>query len=198
MEHNSRKGSFLVKIKDKYTMLIPNSDESRWQRWLKNSVTLAITSAIIGFSFLSPRAGILVEGSLATITTNDESIAEIVPSDSLSFSLNQDFLQGIDSPQDSGITKVVTVTAYSSTSDQTDDSPFVTASGQLVRDGIIASNFLSFGTKVQFPDLFGDKVFQVQDRMHQRYNTGRVDIWFPDRGSAEAFGIKKTTMRVVE
>jgi len=66
-----------------------------------------------------------------------------------------------------------------------------------VRDGIIASNFLAFGTKVQFPDLFGDKVFQVEDRMHQRYDTGRVDIWFPDRNSAKTFGIQKTAMVVL-
>jgi len=196
MRHNSRKGSFLIKIKIKYNMLVLNSDESPWRRWFHNSIKLAIISAIIGFSFLSPWAGILVEGSLATITVNDSSLIEAIPSDSPSSS-NQDFLQGIDSPQGRGITKTVTVTAYSSTPDQTDDSPFITASGQFVRDGIIASNFLAFGTKVQFPDLFGDKVFQVEDRMHQRYDTGRVDIWFPDRNSAKTFGIQKTAMIVL-
>src|SRR5438128_8379875 len=43
----------------------------------------------------------------------------------------------------------VRATAYSSTRDQTDASPFVTASGTRVRDGIIAINGLKFGTKVR-------------------------------------------------
>ena len=40
----------------------------------------------------------------------------------------------------------VTVTSYSSTPDQTDDSPFVTANGTWVHDGTLAANFLPFGT----------------------------------------------------
>src|ERR1035437_4024557 len=39
----------------------------------------------------------------------------------------------------------VIATAYSSTADQTDDTPFLTASGKNVKDGIIASNLLPFG-----------------------------------------------------
>ncbi|HNY97834.1 MAG TPA: hypothetical protein PKM84_01795, partial [Candidatus Pacearchaeota archaeon] len=35
----------------------------------------------------------------------------------------------------------VIVTAYSSTPDQCDDTPFVTAAGNQVRDGIVAANF---------------------------------------------------------
>jgi len=63
-------------------MLVLNSDESPWRRWFHNSIKLAIISSIIGFSFLSPWAGILVEGSLATITVNDSSLIEAIPSDS--------------------------------------------------------------------------------------------------------------------
>ena len=43
--------------------------------------------------------------------------------------------------------KTAWVTAYSSTPEETDDTPFVTASGTSVRDGVIATNFLEFGTK---------------------------------------------------
>jgi len=87
----------------------------------------------------------------------------------------------------------VTVTAYSSTPDQTDDTPFITASNTRVRDGVVAANFLPFNTKIMIPELFGDKIFVVEDRMHKRFNN-RVDIWFPDRESAEKFG--KRTVKI--
>lgn len=84
----------------------------------------------------------------------------------------------------------VTVTAYSSTPDQTDSTPFITANGQHVRDGIIAANFLPFGTRVRFPELYGDKVFTVEDRMHPRFPM-RADVWMEERGEAVRFGIKR-------
>ena len=47
----------------------------------------------------------------------------------------------------------VIATAYSSTPWQTDSTPYITADGATVRDGIIANNMLTFGTqvKVQVP-----------------------------------------------
>ena len=92
---------------------------------------------------------------------------------------------------------VVTATAYSSTKDQTDSTPFITASGAHVRDGVVAANFLPFGTMVKMPELFGDKIFVVEDRMNQRYQTGRIDVWFPDRGMAKEFGIKKVKIEII-
>ena len=91
---------------------------------------------------------------------------------------------------------VVTATAYSSTVDQTDDTPFITASGTYVRDGIIAANFLPFGTAIKIPDIYGDKIFIVEDRMNKRY-WFRVDIWFPERQMAKEFGIKKIRIEIV-
>ena len=93
-------------------------------------------------------------------------------------------------------TYTVTATAYSSTPDQTDDSPFITASGTHVRDGIVATNFLPFGTVIKIPNIYGDKLFVVEDRMNRRY-TDRVDIWFADRGSAIQFGKRTITIEVV-
>lgn len=90
----------------------------------------------------------------------------------------------------------VTATAYSSTPDQTDDSPFITASGTHVRDGIVATNFLPFGTIIKIPDLYGDKIFVVEDRMNRRY-WDRVDIWFSERETALRFGKKTITIEVV-
>lgn len=90
------------------------------------------------------------------------------------------------------------VTAYSSTPDQTDDTPFITASGKKVTDGIIANNMLPFGTKVRIPELYGEKIFVVQDRMHQRKGRYHADIWFQDHQEAKEFGAKITTLEVVE
>lgn len=90
----------------------------------------------------------------------------------------------------------ITVTAYSSTPDQTDDTPFITANGTHVRDGIIAANFLKFGTKVKFPDYSGDKIYEVTDRMNERY-PDRADIWMETRDAAMDFGIRTLKMEIL-
>jgi 3D (Asp-Asp-Asp) domain-containing protein len=83
----------------------------------------------------------------------------------------------------------VCVTGYSSSYDETDENPWITASGEFVKDGIVAANFLSFGTKIKIPSIFGDKVFIVKDRMHHRYNNKNfIDIWFPTKEEAFNFG----------
>ena len=90
----------------------------------------------------------------------------------------------------------VTVTAYSSTPDQTDSTPFITANGTHVRDGIIAANFLKFGAKVRFPDYSGDKIYEVTDRMNARY-PDRADIWMESREEAIVFGIRTLKMEIL-
>ncbi len=91
----------------------------------------------------------------------------------------------------------VVVTAYSSQEWQTDDTPFITASGTYVRDGIIASNLLPFGTKVRIPELFGQKIFVVEDRLHARKGLYHIDIWFPSLKEALAFGTKYTYLEIL-
>ncbi|MFA5086357.1 MAG: 3D domain-containing protein [Candidatus Paceibacterota bacterium] len=92
----------------------------------------------------------------------------------------------------------VIATAYSSTEWQTDDTPFVTANGSEVRDGIIANNMLPFGTEIKLPELYGNKVFTVEDRMHSRKSKYQIDIWFPTLEEAKAFGVKETYIEVLE
>jgi 3D (Asp-Asp-Asp) domain-containing protein len=89
------------------------------------------------------------------------------------------------------------VTAYSSTPDQTDDTPFITASGKHVKDGIIANNMLPFGTKVRIPEL-GNKIFTVEDRMNKRMGLYRADIWVPTTKEALRLGVKNVTLEVIE
>lgn len=97
------------------------------------------------------------------------------------------------------VKKVMTiwVTAYSSTPEETDDTPFITASNTRVRSGIVATNLLPFGTRVQIPEAFGEKVFVVEDRMHSR-KTNHMDIWMSTKDAAKKFGIMKTEIRVLE
>jgi len=95
----------------------------------------------------------------------------------------------------------LTVTAYSSTADQTDSTPCITANGfNLCENGeenVIATNFLPFGTKVRLPELFGDRVFTVQDRMNARYYY-RADVWMKTRLAAVKLGARYTTIEVLE
>ncbi len=92
----------------------------------------------------------------------------------------------------------ISMTAYNSEVGQTDDSPFTTADGTTVRDGILAANFLPFGTKVRIPSLFGDRVFEVHDRMNPRYNL-RADVWMSSKADARQFGLKRNVkIEVIE
>jgi len=91
----------------------------------------------------------------------------------------------------------VTVTAYSSTPDQTDNTPFITANGTYVYDGLIACNFLPFHTKVKFPEIYGDKIFTVEDRMAS-WNSHKMDIWMPTRQAALQFGVKRLAYEIVK
>ncbi len=93
-----------------------------------------------------------------------------------------------------------TMTAYNSEVGQTDDSPCITANGfNVCEHGVedtVAANFLRFGTKVKIPELFGDRVFVVRDRMNERY-TDRVDVWMIEKQDAKQFGVKYAKIEVL-
>ena len=164
---------------------------------LSKVLTTGLLATVLCFSFFSPWSGLLVEGSPSIIINDSQQ--EIISNDNGEYyNSNDTFFSAINSIETAVRTKRITVTAYSSTPDQTDDSPFITASGAWVYDGIVASNFLPFGTKVRFPELFRDKIFTVNDKMHNRFADTRVDIWFSDRESAKEFGIKETIMEILE
>ncbi len=119
------------------------------------------------------------------------------------FSISQEnTLIGFSNPENPPLKVVkklpVVVTAYSSTPSQTDDSPYITASGTWVKDGIVANNMLPFGTKIRIPELYGDKVFVVEDRMNWKKGNYMIDVWVPDYSQALAFGAKRTHIEVLE
>lgn len=74
--------------------------------------------------------------------------------------------------------------------------PSVTASGSTAREGIVAANFLSFGTKIRIPSLFGDRVLIVEDRMSSRYNN-TVDVLVSSQQEAINFGKKNTYIEIL-
>jgi len=88
------------------------------------------------------------------------------------------------------------VTGYSSTLNQTDEEPYINAANRSVRWGTVATNFpnreeaLPFDTKIRVPEFFPDQVFVVEDRMNARFSD-RLDIWFPTKYQASAFGIHR-------
>lgn len=129
---------------------------------------------------INPHSALKVEINVNTNIVEDKPKEEPI-------TLNYEVLETINT----------TITGYSSTVDQTNSEPFITASGAWVRDGIVAANFLPFGTKIRIPEYFGDKVFIVKDRMNRRY-TNRVDVWFYTRQEAINFGLKNTYIEIIQ
>lgn len=83
----------------------------------------------------------------------------------------------------------VSMTAYNSLPEQTDSNPFETAMGTTTRHGIVAMNGIPLGTYIKIPELYGDEIFIVEDRMNARY-TNRVDVWMENYSDARQFGVK--------
>ncbi len=87
-----------------------------------------------------------------------------------------------------------TVTAYSSSPDETWGDPFITASGRRVFDGLVACpRALPFGTKVRI----GDRTYYCYDRLHRKYDD-RFDIWMSTKNAALEFGKRQLLVEVVE
>lgn len=93
------------------------------------------------------------------------------------------------------------VSAYTSTPDQTDSTPFYGAIGTHVYFGMIAVNGLPIHTKIKIPSVYGDKIFEVEDRMNKRYtctpNHCHADVWLDmSRSEAMKFGVKKVDIEI--
>ena len=91
-------------------------------------------------------------------------------------------------------TIMATITAYSSTVEQTDDTPFITASGERVREGIIANNCLSFGELIEIDG----EIFEVQDRMSKRYGCEYFDIWMENKELAINWGRQEKEIIIIK
>ncbi len=96
---------------------------------------------------------------------------------------------------------VVTVTAYTPSLEETDSTPFITASNKRVRSGIIAlSRDLERDLEVKFGALIkldGIGVYEFQDRMNRRIVRG-VDIFMWKKTDALNFGRRTSKIYIVE
>ncbi len=153
--------------------------------------------------FLSPAIAESKAGEklvLATKKSEKELIIDILAKElawkdgRISFFANDSEKERIRQPD--RVIKAV-ITAYTSTPDQTDDDPFIAATGKRVHDGMIAANGMPFGTVIKIPALYGEKEFVVEDRMNARYGFGRMDVWL-DTSKAEArkFGVKRLQVEI--
>lgn len=89
----------------------------------------------------------------------------------------------------------VTITAYSSTTDQTDRSPDIAAWG----DNVWALHRRGLVTLAVSRDLEAllppGTTLIVADRMHERWRR-RVDIWFPSRDEATRWGVRRAVLEI--
>ena len=138
--------------------------------------------------------------SIGPLITNSSGgfIAEDFSQEPVAEFLAQNYPVLNDSENQAEKTEIVKIliTAYSSSVDETDETPFITASGSYVRSGIVAANFLPFGAAIRIPKIFGNQIFIVEDRLHER-NSNQVDIWLPTKKEALEFGVKISEIEIL-
>lgn len=100
-------------------------------------------------------------------------------------------------PEQVKSSSVYLMTSYTSLPELTDGSPFITANGSHVHMGTIAANCLPFGTRVRIPDLFGDQIFVVEDRLAARKPCGMIDVWLPTYQEAKKFGVRHAKIEIL-
>ncbi len=115
-------------------------------------------------------------------------------------------------------TFVLRATGYNSLSNQTDSTPFVTATGARTRFGIVAvsrdllGDAIPYGSLIRLKDLGsyytgrGAGAFQhlldsqglfiVEDTMHSR-KSQQMDVWFPEYSTAISWGVRRIEVEVV-
>ncbi len=153
-------------------------------------------------------------------TSNYEIVASVFPERVLvlpeygNYFMKNDFPVAED--RDPARVKSIIATAYSSDPYQTDNTPCIPAinydlceAAERGEVNTIAANFLPKGTQVRFPEVYGDKIFVVRDRMNARYNrTNRIDFYTAvldedgvldtqaSKQKAKNFGLKRMEMEV--
>ena len=164
---------------------------------LAKKIVLSLILIIVFEFFLFP-APVLASENIEIANINDNT--EIIENNG-----NEEIVEIVNNFPDNKDVKIIktsyhTITAYNSEASQCDGSPCITANGfNLCKHGIedsVAANFLKFGTKIKIPDLFGERVFVVRDRMNGRY-PNRLDVWMLDKKEARQFGVRITKIEIL-
>jgi len=90
----------------------------------------------------------------------------------------------------------VDITWYTSTVEECDDTPFITADGSRVRHGIVALSrdlleHLDYGDSLYVENIGW---YEARDTMHRRWRN-RIDVWCDDRSVAINNGIQQSTIK---
>jgi len=164
---------------------------------LGNHTTEAVAIAVIGLFSINMLASVSVEASTTIILDDFDPLpvlATIIDDETLNILKPYGKLPESGERDPRYIMSIAT-TAYNSTPEQCDDTPFTTASGTPTRHGVVASNYFPIGTRIKIPDMYGDQIFIVEDRMNARYNK-RMDIWMEEYNEARVFGYQDITIEV--
>ena len=86
------------------------------------------------------------------------------------------------------------ITNYTPRPEETDSTPFITASGKRVEEGMIANNCLEIGTLVEIEN----KYYVVEDRMNARFSCNHFDILTFNLEEAIEFGKQKMTVTIYD
>ena len=91
----------------------------------------------------------------------------------------------------------VVASAYTPREEETDSTPWITASGKKTSEGQIAANFLPFGTKVRI----NGKIYTVEDRMNRKYTNAvpaHIDLVFMSLEKARQFGRRTIEIEILD
>jgi len=163
------------------------------------------------------KQGIVLFVGILLIISSIPSIGPVFAQDEEKTETTEDRVFPVSEDRTPARTITVVATAYSSDPYQTDATPCLPAMKfdlcqyfeEYGIEDTIAANFLPLGTQVKFPDLYGDKVFTVRDRMNARYNGQyRIDFWVGSvhptskeiiataKSKARGFGVQKVKMEI--
>lgn len=168
----------------------------------KKTVIILIVALCFEF-FLFPMPSLAaMEVELLDISQEQGLIADSAFDEAENITINVELNGKLPLSQDDvKFSKHIVITAYNSEPGQTDNSPCITANNfNVCKHGLedtIAANFLPFGSKVKIPELFGERVFTVRDRMNRRFSN-RVDVWMVEKPDAINFGVKIAKVVVLD
>jgi len=86
----------------------------------------------------------------------------------------------------------ITATAYSSSRDETDDTPDITTTGEkCFWGGCAVSRPLEQLAPMGSIIIVDGIEYRVNDRTNKRWNDLRMDVWFPSKEEAKKYGSQK-------
>lgn len=145
--------------------------------------------------------------TLASNVVDQSSTIAIVPLTTSTIGISEATSTVVQDTRIAKRTMSVVSTAYSSEAAQTDATPCIPAMSrfnlcdyyeQTGLEDTIAANFLPLGTEVRIPEMYGDQIFVVRDRMNSKYNgKSRIDLWKKDRATAVQFGVHRFKIEIL-